>query len=54
MLTLQKGFKYDGVLKNAIFTTLKLRFNYPVFNYSSSEDTGLGIEREVVGTHTLD
>jgi hypothetical protein len=32
MLTLQKVFKYDGVLKNAIFTTLKLSFNYPVFN----------------------
>ena len=54
MLTLQKVFKYDGVLKNAIFTTLKLSFNYPVFTYSSSEDTGLGIERTVVGEHTLE
>ncbi|MCX7068258.1 MAG: hypothetical protein NTW85_11270 [Methylococcales bacterium] len=53
MLTLQKTFKYDGVIKEAIFSILKLKFNYPVFKYSVSELAGSVILREVLSYQTL-
>ncbi|RUL78249.1 papain-like cysteine protease family protein [Dyella choica] len=33
MLTLQRDFKYEGDARQAIFTSLRVKFNYPVFNY---------------------
>lgn len=53
MLTLQKAFKYEGALKDAIFPTLTLNFTYPNFSYQGAEGVDFSVSREVVGVHSL-
>ena len=53
MLTLQKMFKYDGEIKNAIYTTLKLKFNYPVFQFTAADAAGFAVTRETVATQAV-
>lgn len=62
MLTLQRNFKYEGDARQAIFTSLRLKFNYPVFNYvadsagtaftrTNGAEKTLAVARELTDTY---